>query len=258
MAGTSAAGVALGRSLARSHEATKGIPIQAGRLGPPRPPRLCETTSPSPSGWGGAINCGSAVSALWPARSPNRKNRFHDVFGVFQSGKPTGIPGAPTLGFTSRRLGWAALTGLMASGGARQPGTLPRADMGLPRWGAESRDTGHGAMTRRHGPRPEATPCPPSASHHRTRSGVPVHPEVVGDMGAGCGERTGPAMREDGEAAGDVRAPSIQPAKTVLGTPTTSRCTAGVLGLNPVLATGTGSGSVFGPDPRHASLPSCP
>ena len=42
----------------------------------------------------------------------------------------------------------------------------------------------------------------------------PVHPEVGGDMGAGCGERTGPARREEGGADVDVRAPSVGPATT--------------------------------------------
>ena len=51
-----------------------------------------------------------------------------------------------------------------------------------------------------------------------------VHPEVVGDRGAGCRERTGPAWREHGGADVDVRAPSVGPATTSLGTPTTSGC----------------------------------
>jgi DNA-directed RNA polymerase specialized sigma24 family protein len=52
-----------------------------------------------------------------------------------------------------------------------------------------------------------------------------VHPEGVGDLGAGCGERTAPARREEGDAAGDGRAPCVEPATALLGTPTTSGCT---------------------------------
>ena len=54
----------------------------------------------------------------------------------------------------------------------------------------------------------------------------PVHPEVGGDMGVGCGERTGPSRREEGGADVDVRAPGLERATTCLGTPTTSGCPA--------------------------------
>lgn len=54
---------------------------------------------------------------------------------------------------------------------------------------------------------------------------VLVHPEVVGETGAGCVEKTGPAGREHGEAAVDDRAPSGEPATPCWGAPTTSGCT---------------------------------
>ncbi|MFM8176797.1 MAG: hypothetical protein ACKN9G_03595, partial [Candidatus Limnocylindrus sp.] len=39
-----------------------------------------------------------------------------------------------------------------------------------------------------------------------------VSVEVVGDEGAGCGDWTGPEGHEPGDAAGDGRAPGVEPA----------------------------------------------
>ena len=82
----------------------------------------------------------SAVSALSEAPLADGKKTVSSTFRVAPTRRwPQGIQGRAHPWFTHPCPAWLALSGLKAFG-AREPGALPRADMGLPRWGAESWD----------------------------------------------------------------------------------------------------------------------